>query len=157
MLNPDFKDMLFALSDEGVEFLLVGAYALAAYGRPRATGDLDIWVHPSRENAQRVWRALQRFGAPLQGMSTEDLTTPGMVFQIGVAPCRIDLMTSIDGVEFDAAWPHRISIAVEGLTIPVIGRAHLIRNKKAVGRPQDLADAVWLEGVSRDGMAEDAR
>ena len=157
MLNPDFKDMLSALSDEGVEFLLVGAYALAAHGRPRATGDLDIWVHPSRENAQRVWRALQRFGAPLQGMPTEDLTTPGMVFQIGVAPHRIDLMTSIDGVEFCDAWPQRITIAVEDITIPVIGRAHLIQNKKAVRRPQDLADAAWLEGAPSDGPTEDAR
>ena len=145
MLNPDFKDMLSALCGEGVEFLIVGAYALAAHGRPRATGDLDIWVHCTHENAQHVWRALQRFGAPLQGMTAEDLKTPGVVLQIGVAPCRIDLMTSIDGVEFRDAWPHRITIAVEDLRIPVIGRTHLIQNKKAVRRPQDLADAAWLE------------
>lgn len=157
MLNIDFKDMLSALSGEGVEFLLVGAYALAAHGRPRATGDLDIWVHPSRQNAQRLWRALQRFGAPLQGMSPEEFTTPGMVFQVGVAPCRIDLMTSIDGVEFDEAWPHRMNIAIENLGISVIGRAHLILNKRAVGRPQDLADAAWLEGAPGDDSAEDAR
>jgi len=125
MLNPDFKDMLSALCGEGVEFLIVGAYALAAHGRPRATGDLDIWVDCTHENAQHVWRALQRFGAPLQGMTAEDLTTPG--------------------VEFRDAWPHRITIAVEDLRIPVIGRAHLIQNKKAVRRPQDLADAAWLE------------
>jgi hypothetical protein len=78
-------------------------------------------------------------------MTAEDLTTPGVVLQIGDAPCRIDLMTSIDGVEFPDAWPHRITIAVEDLRIPVIGRAHLIQNKKAVRRPQDLADAAWLE------------
>ena len=144
MLNPDFKDMLSALCGEGVEFLIVGAYALAAHGRPRATGDLDIWVDCTHENAQHVWRALQRFGAPLQGMTAEDLKTPGVVLQIGVAPCRIDLMTSIDGVEFRDAWPHRITIAVEDLRIPVIGRTHLIQNKKAVRRPQDLADAACL-------------
>ena len=145
MLNPDFRDMLSALCEEGAEFLLVGAYALAAHGLPRATGDMDIWIRRSEENAARVWRALQRFGAPLAGLTRDDLKTPDIVFQIGVAPRRIDILTSIDGVQFDEAWPNREAIVVEGLTIGVIGRSHLIRNKKAVGRPQDLADVAWLE------------
>ena len=144
MLNPDFKDMLSALCGEGVKFLIVGAYALAAHGHPRATGDLDIWIRCSSNNTQRVWRALHRFGAPMHTVTAKDLAASGMVFQIGVAPCRVDLMTSIDGVEFDDAWPHRMTITIEDLTIPVISRAHLIQNKKASGRPQDLADAACL-------------
>ena len=149
MLNPDFRDMLSLLYDGGVEFLLVGAYALAAHGLPRATGDMDIWIRCSEENAERVWKALQRFGAPLAGLTRDDLKTPDLVFQIGVAPRRIDILTSIDGVQFDEAWSNREVIAVEGLRISVIGRAHLIQNKKAVGRPQDLADVAWLERDQR--------
>ena len=145
MLNPDFRDMLSALCEEGAEFLLVGAYALAVHGFHRATGDMDIWIRRSEENAARVWRALQRFGAPLAGLTRDDLKTPDLVFQIGVAPRRIDILTSIDGVEFDEAWSNRDAIVVERLSIAVIGRSHLIRNKKAVGRPQDVADVAWLE------------
>jgi hypothetical protein len=145
LLNPDFHDMLSALCDEGAKFLLVGAYALAAHGLPRATGDMDLWIRRSAENAARVWRALQRFGAPLAQLTMDDLTTPDLVFQIGVAPRRIDILTSIDGVQFDEAWTDRKVIEIEGLTIGIIGRSHLIRNKKAVGRPQDLVDVTWLE------------
>jgi hypothetical protein len=145
LLNPDFRDMLSALCDEDAEFLLVGAYAMAAHGLPRATGDMDIWIRRSEENAARVWRALQRFGAPLAGLTRDDLKALDLVFQIGVAPCRIDILTSIDGVQFDEAWSSREVIEVEGLTIGVIGRSHLIRNKKIVGRPQDIVDVAWLE------------
>ncbi len=145
MLNPDFHDMLSVLCDENAEFLIVGAYALAAYGNPRATGDIDIWVQRSEENAKRVWHALKRFGAPLLDLNIEDLKTPGLIFQIGVAPRRIDIITSIDGVEFDEAWPHRKEVEIEGLNIAIIGRSHLLKNKKALGRPQDLADIAWLE------------
>ena len=145
MLNPDFRDMLSALCNENAEFLLVGAYALAAYGLPRATGDMDIWIRCSNANARRVWRALQQFGAPLSQLTLDDLKTLDLVFQIGIAPRRIDLLTSIDGVQFDEAWLQRKTIEVEGLTVAVIGRSHLIQNKKAVGRPQDLADVMWLE------------
>jgi hypothetical protein len=146
LLNPDFRDMLSVLCDEGVEFLLVGAYALATHGLPRATGDMDIWIRCSQENAARVWRALRRFRAPLTGLNEDDLNTPNLVFQIGIAPRRIDLLTSIDAVQFDEAWPDRRVVEIEGLSIGVIGRSHLIQNKKAVGRPQDLADVAWLEG-----------
>src|SRR5687768_14396921 len=103
MLNPDFRDMLFALSAEKVEFLVVGAYALAAHGHPRATGDLDLWARPSAENAHKLLRALAAFGAPLESIREADLTTPGNVLQVGVEPRRIDLLTAIDGVEFDDA------------------------------------------------------
>jgi hypothetical protein len=144
MLNPDFRDILSALSDEGVEYLLVGAYALAAHGLPRATGDIDLWVRPSAENAARVWRALMRFGAALDRLSTSDLTMPDVVVQIGVSPRRIDLLTSIDGVAFDAAWPERVLVQIDGLEVPVISRSHLIANKRASGRPQDVADVARL-------------
>ncbi len=145
MLNPDFRDMLSALSEEGVEFLLVGAFALAAHGLPRATGDIDIWIRRSPENAERVWRALGRFGAPVLDLTLDDLTTPDLVFQIGVAPRRIDILTSIDGVTFDETWPRRVTVELEGLDVPVIGRAHLIQNKRAAGRAKDLADLAWLD------------
>jgi hypothetical protein len=144
-LNSDFRDMLAMLSEEGVEFLIVGAYALAAHGYPRATGDIDIWVRCSDENAVKVWKALERFRAPMFDLILDDLKTPDIVFQIGVAPRRIDILTSIAGVSFDEAWDARISIKVDGLDLWVIGRDHLIQNKKATGRPKDQADAIWLE------------
>jgi hypothetical protein len=150
VLNPDFRDMLSALSDEGADYLLVGAYAVAVHGIPRATGDLDLWVRVSAENAARVRRALARFGAPLNDVRESDLTSPGTVVQIGVAPRRIDLLTTLDGLEFDDAWTRRMHVDVEGLRVPVIGRADLVRNKKAVGRPQDLADVARLESEAPD-------
>jgi hypothetical protein len=147
-LNPDFRDMLSAFSDEGVEYLLVGAYALAVHGVPRATGDLDVWVRTTADNARRVRSALARFGAPIGGLTETDLLRAGTVFQIGVAPNRVDILTSIDGVAFEEAWLGRRMARIEGLDIPVVSRAHLIRNKKAVGRPQDLADVARLEAES---------
>ena len=144
-MNPDFQEMLSALSAEGADFLLVGAYAMAVHGFPRATGDMDIWIRRSDENAQRVWRALKRFHAPLFDLTVEDLKTPEIVFQIGAAPRRIDILTSIDGVEFDEAWPRRREVEVEGRKFAVIGRDHLLKNKKASPRPKDRADAAWLE------------
>ena len=148
LLNPDFQDILSAFLDEHVEFLVVGAYALATHGYPRATGDLDLWVRCSKENAQRVWRALEKFGAPLSDLTVKDLEAPVIIFQIGLAPRRIDIMTSIEGVNFDEAWPHRIDVELGRLKIPIIGRSHLIQSKKTSGRPQDLADLAWLESNS---------
>jgi hypothetical protein len=144
-LNPDYRDMLSALSGEVAEYLLVGAYALAVHGVPRATGDIDLWVRPDPDNARRVLAALRRFGAPHAELTERELVTPGTVFQIGVAPRRIDILTSIDGVDFDEAWTMRRVVEIEGLPVPVISRTHLIRNKKATGRPQDAADAARLE------------
>jgi hypothetical protein len=144
-LNPDFRDMLSALNDAGTEYLIVGAYALAAYGMPRATGDIDIWIRPTPENAQRVWRALQTFGAPLSRISVEDFTTPDLVFQIGIAPRRIDILTSISGVDFSEAWKARKSLEVASQFLNILSRHHLIVNKRAAGRPKDLADLAWLE------------
>ena len=144
-MSRDFAEMLLALSAEGAEFLLVGAQALAVHGHPRATGDLDLWIRPTPANARRVLAALRRFGAPLEQLGADDLTTPDVVFQIGVQPQRVDLLTSIDGVSFEEAWAGSIRAQVLGATVPVIGRAELIRNKRATGRAQDLADAEALE------------
>jgi hypothetical protein len=137
--------MLYAFSEEGVRYLLVGAFAMAAHDKPRTTGDMDLWVEATAENASRVMRALARFCAPLAGVNTEDFASPDVVFQIGVAPRRIDVLTAIDGVAFEEAWPERLVARVAGLDVPVIGRSHLIRNKRAAGRPRDLADAEALE------------
>lgn len=145
-MNPDFSDMLSALFGEGVEFLVVGAYAMAVHGVPRATGDIDLWVNPSPENATRVLNALARFGAPLHDLSSADLEREGAVFQVGVAPRRIDILTGIDGVAFGEAWAHRISTEVGGVRIPVIGLEDLIKNKLATGRDRDRADARRLQG-----------
>lgn len=148
-MNHDFVEMLSALSGEDADFLIVGAHALAAHGLPRATRDLDIWTSPFGDNPARVYRALARFGAPLDQVTVDDLTTPGTVFQIGVPPIRIDVMTSVDGVAFGDAWPARVLLQIAGLTVPVLSRHHLIQNKRAAGRPQDLVDLANLEHQDR--------
>ena len=144
MLSSDYRDILSAFADAGVEYLVIGAYALAAHGHPRATGDLDLWVRPTPDNAEQVMTALSAFGAPLMEMSREDFETPDTVFQIGVSPRRIDILTTIEGVRFDDAWPGRVEIEVEDVPVSVIGREHFIQNKEALGRPQDRADVERL-------------
>jgi hypothetical protein len=145
MLIPDYRDILAELSAAEADYLLVGAFALAVHEMPRATGDIDLWVRPDPSNAPRVWAALARFGAPIHHLSEEELAKPGFFYQIGVAPKRIDLLTSIDGVTFEEAWQERVYHDFEGITVPVISRRHLLINKKATGRPKDLADVAWLE------------
>jgi len=137
--------MLSALSDAGADYLVVGAHALAVHGYPRATGDLNIWVRPTKDNSARVWQAIERYGAPKRNVTAEDFHAPDTVFQIGVAPYRIDILTAISGVEFEEAWQHRVSTAVDQHSFFVIGREQLLKNKRATGRPKDLADAAWLE------------
>ncbi|MCL4233667.1 MAG: hypothetical protein KJ042_04015 [Deltaproteobacteria bacterium] len=136
--------MLSALSDEGAEYLLVGSFALAAYGCPRATLDMDIWVGSSLDNGRRVWTALAKYGVPLRDIAPEDFTKPGLVFQVGVAPFRIDVLTSIDGVEFANAWSHHTWTEVDGLRVPVLSREDFVKNKRATGRYKDLADLELL-------------
>ena len=147
-LNADFRDLLACLGREGVEFVVVGAYALAFHGIPRATGDIDIFVRATPANAERVWRALVAFGAPLAAAEVEatDFARPGMVYQIGLPPRRIDVMTEISGVPFEEAWDSRVTADLEGLPIAFIGREALIANKRASGRLRDLADVERLEG-----------
>lgn len=119
------------------------------HGVPRATGDIDLWVRTDPENASRIWNALASFGAPVSDVSTEDLAAPGLIYQIGVTPRRIDVITSIDGIAFDEAWTNRIEVCIDGMTIPVLGREELIRNKRAAGRPKDLVDLALLEESGR--------
>ncbi len=147
LLNPDYSDMLSAFSAEGVEYLVVGAYALATHAVPRATGDIDLWVRPTPANAQKVMAALRQFGAPLGELTEADLSTPGLMFQIGVAPRRIDILTAIDGVTFEEAWAGRFNVDMGTQSVPIIGRRELIKNKRATGRTKDLADVELLEGA----------
>lgn len=151
-ISEDFRDLLVELRDAGVRFLLVGAHAMAVHGVPRATGDIDIWIANDVANAERAFRALERFGAPLaaHGISVNDLTTLGMVYQIGLPPTRIDLMTSVDGVDFDRAWSDRVVATLDGIEVPVISRKHLIENKRASGREKDLLDLRILESSDPD-------
>src|SRR4030095_14715918 len=137
-MNPDFVDLLRAFIAADVRFLIVGAYALAHHGRPRATGDLDVWIDATPANAPRVMRALAAFGAPLHEVGEEDFARPGIVFQIGVPPGRIDILTELTGVSFDDAWVSRESGRFGELTVDFIGREAFIRNKRATGRAKDL-------------------
>jgi uncharacterized nucleotidyltransferase DUF6036 len=145
--NQDFKDLLSELYAHDVEFLVVGAHALAAHGHVRATKDLDVWVRPSQENARRVIRAMTAFGAPMQAVTEDDFAAPGITFQVGVEPVRIDIITAVDGLTFDAAWRNRVASEYGGEPVFVISRDDLIRNKRASGRPQDIADIAALEGI----------
>jgi hypothetical protein len=133
LLNLDFREILSAFCEKKVEFLLVGAYAVAAHGLPRATGDIDLWIQCSEDNAERVWQALEKFGAPLSEFNKGDLATLDTVIQLGVAPRRIDILTQITGVNFADAQADRIIVKIEGMEVPVISRKHLLQNKRAVG------------------------
>lgn len=146
MLTENSRDMLSELSAEGVEFLIVGAHALGVHGIMRSTKDFDIWLRPDPQNAQRIWRALARFGAPLSDVTPADFEKPGLIFQIGVPPDRVDLMTSISGVPvFEEAYKNRVEAEMDGIKVAVIGREEMIRNKWASGREHDITDAKNLE------------
>lgn len=151
-MNQDFLDLLSALLEAGARFLVVGAHAMAVYGVPRATGDLDVWIGPGAENADRVWQAMVTFGAPMDGIgvSRPDLEVPDTVVQIGLPPRRIDLMTTVTGLDFEKAWPNRRPHRVGSLEIPFLGRDDLVRNKRATRRPKDLADLAILEQGKAD-------
>ncbi|HJT24993.1 MAG TPA: DUF6036 family nucleotidyltransferase [bacterium] len=145
MLNPDYKEMLSALSGGKVEYLIVGAYALAGHGLVRATGDIDIFVRPDMENSKKVYDALRHFGAPLSEIQADTFSQPDIIFQMGVPPRRIDVITSITGVSFQDAWDHRQIRHVEDMDLPVLSIDDLILNKTATGRPKDLVDLEWLK------------
>lgn len=153
--NDDFLDMLRALVESNVEFVVVGAHAMAVHGVPRATGDLDVLVRPSPRNAAKLWDALLRFGAPVEahGVRSEDFIEPGAVYQIGLPPCRIDVLTSISGLTFDQAWESALRVPVQDLEIPFLGRDALIANKRAAARDKDLVD-VRLLTADRDRARE---
>jgi hypothetical protein len=147
-MTDDWFEVLAALLDAGVRFLTVGAHAMAVHGVPRGTQDLDVWIESEAANAERAWRALAAFGAPLAslGIGPDDLRRPDTVVQIGLPPNRIDVLTSITGVpDFDAAWRDRVVAPVRGRPVPFIGRGALLANKRATGRLKDLADVEALE------------
>ncbi|MBE0597421.1 MAG: nucleotidyltransferase [Desulfuromonadales bacterium] len=150
MLNTDYKEMLSILNEEEVDYLVVGAYALAAYGLPRATGDIDIFIRPSLANAEKVFRSLARFGAPLADLGPGQFAEEGIVFQIGVAPCRIDILNRIDGVAYDEAENGRNLLSIEGVEIPFIGLKELKKNKLATGRTRDRLDVEMLEELAAE-------
>jgi hypothetical protein len=143
-MNPDFVDLLRAFVAADVRFLIVGAYALALHGRPRATGDLDVWVEANPDNAARVMQALASFGAPLSDVSADDFSRPGVTYQIGVAPGRIDILTELTELSFAEAWPGRMRRPFGEIEVDFIGRADFIHNKRATGRAKDLGD---IEGM----------
>jgi predicted nucleotidyltransferase len=148
-LHEDFRDLLVVFADTGVEFVIVGAYALALHGAPRASGDIDLFIRATPDNAERVFAALARFGAPLEaaGISAVDFARPALVYQIGLPPRRIDVLTEISGVSFDEVWESRLTVDVEGRSIGFIGRAAFLKNKRAAGRPQDIVDVARLERI----------
>jgi len=144
MLNKDFKEFIALLHSNAVEFLVVGAHALAAHGRPRYTGDLDIWINPVPPNIDRLIGALDAFGFVSLGLSAQDFMQPDAMVQLGYPPARIDLLTTIDGVSFAEAYSHKLSFEIGGAMLPVISLDDLIRNKLATGRSKDLADVESL-------------
>jgi len=143
--NPHFRDLLNLLNGLNAEYLIVGGYAVMLYSEPRHTKDLDIWVNANPENAQRVFHALAEFGAPLAGVKAGDFEKPDLIYQLGMPPSRIDVLTSIMGVQFADAWARRKEALFGGVRAPFIGLEDLLRNKRSVGRKTDLADIERLE------------
>ena len=148
-LPEDFIDFVRCLHEEQCDFVIVGAHAIAAHGAPRATGDLDVFVRPDAANAARVFRSLVRFGAPVaaHGVTTEDFVAPGTVYQIGLPPNRIDVITEISGVSYDEAVAEVVTGHLGPEVVRCIGLHALIRNKRAAARPKDLADVATLEEI----------
>ena len=144
-LNSDSKEFLELLNARGVEYLVVGAHSLAFHGRPRYTGDLDVLVRPSNNNARILVELLREFGFASSKFTPTDFADSDQVIQLGRAPNRIDLLTSLTGVSNDEAFAGRIAAEVDGIPVFVLSKQHLIQNKRAVARPQDLADLAELE------------
>ena len=145
----DFRDLLAELVRAEARFLIVGAHALGVHGVPRATLDLDVWIDRSPSNARRVWVALAAFGAPLESLkiAEADFVRADLVVQFGLPPYRIDILTGVSGVSFDEAWNARVEDTFDDVRVPFLGRASLIRNKRASGRTKDLADLESLGEV----------
>lgn len=139
-IHPDFRELLASFNARGVEYLLVGAHALAFHGAPRLTGDLDVWVRPTPSNARRVTAALADFGFGDLGLTNEDFEVPDQVVQLGYPPVRVDLMTSLSGVSWDDAWRGRQPSVLDDVPVAFLGRTQLVANKRATGRRKDLAD-----------------
>ncbi len=154
-LPEDFRDLLIELADAGAEFVLVGGHAVAFHGHPRATKDMDVLIRADASNAEKVYRALAAFGAPLQNfeVAAKDFATYDGMLQIGLPPRRVDIINRADGVSFDEAVADGSAFTLDGRRIPVIGRAALIKNKRAAGRAQDVAD---VEALGQQGSADES-
>ena len=150
MLNRDFKEFVGLLAAAGVEYLVVGGYALAAHGRPRYTGDLDLWIGNGEANVGRVIKALDAFGFGSLGLQASDFSNDDAVVQLGYPPGRIDLLTGIDGVCFAECYPRRQVTRVAGVDLPIIHLDDFKANKRAAGRPRDLSDLASLDDASPD-------
>lgn len=145
ILEPDFEDFIQLLNQYDVDYMIVGGYAMAFHGRPRYTGDLDIWIDISDSNASKMLAVIQEFGFSTLGFVKEDFLRENLINQIGYPPLRIDILTSIDGVSFNEAYQHKQMISIDNLKANYIGLNELIQNKKSSGRLQDLADIKALK------------
>jgi hypothetical protein len=156
MMGKDLKELLLAFNEHGVEYLVVGGYAVGVHPEPRATKDLDIFIRASVENSEAVFRALRAYGAPLEGLTPKDFRNePASIFRIGIPPQRIDIPQAIDGVTFDEAWKSRIDGLVDGeVPAHIISREHLIQNKLASRRTRDLADVEAMRDAAPEADAE---
>jgi len=139
-ISLDYKDLFRILNKHKVKYLVVGAYAVIYYTVPRFTKDLDIWVKTDLENANRIYKALQDFGAPLHNILPDDFAGKNLIYQIGVAPVRIDIIVGLNGVSFDTAWKNRVKSSYDNVSINIIGKKELIKLKKKSGRKQDQLD-----------------
>jgi hypothetical protein len=149
-LPEDLKQLLLAFNAHGVEYLVVGGWAVGFYSEPRSTKDIDLFIRSGVKNSEAVFRALAEFGAPLAGLTPADFRdSPNSVFQLGHAPARADILQSIDGVDFDEAWPKRVELSLEGVPVHVVSAEHLIQNKLASGRLRDLADVEAIRESER--------
>ena len=148
-MDSNYLDMLKCLNKAGVDYIMVGGWAVNLHGYIRATIDLDIWILADLENARKVYAALGEFGAPLAGVCPDDFAADGTIFQVGVAPCRIDVINKIDGVKYAEAASRAIEKTIEGVPVRIISLEDLIANKRASGRTKDLADAEILEGLGK--------
>jgi Nucleotidyl transferase of unknown function (DUF2204) len=145
LLNQDFKEFAQLLNAHGVEYLIVGGYALMAHGHVRNTGDIDFWVNPTPQNANRLMKVLNEFGMGSLGIQAESLSVVDTVIQMGFPPARIDLLTSIEGVDFAQAYPVALKVVVDQVPLMIISREHFLKNKRALGRHKDLADVEALD------------
>ena len=148
-MNADYIDMLKCLNKAGVDYILVGGWAVNMYGYIRATVDLDIWILADAGNAKKVYAAVAEFGAPVSEMKPEEFAQYGMIFQIGVAPCRVDIISKISGVSYADAVTRAVTKMIDGIPVRIISLEDLIANKKASGRAKDLADVEVLEGCGK--------
>jgi predicted nucleotidyltransferase len=143
-INSDFKDLLRSLNGAGVRYLIVGGYAVMVYTEPRYTKDLDLWIEPTEPNAHNLLIALAQFGAPTEDITPDDFTEPDVFFQIGVEPVRVDIMTSVLGLDFVPAWERKTIVDFGGESAPVLCREDVLKSKVAANRGRDRRDAKRL-------------